>query len=177
MTMSPAAGTSDAADSQLDQDIFEAMVELIGYLKSHGEQIAQHLALNASDCVALRQIGGSVAMKELGRRLHCDPSFVTSIADALEKRGLARREVDLLDRRVKNLVLTPDGVEMKSQLEREFRARMPWTHALDTTEREHFLVLIRKMIKATKPAPTPPIGGQRAGEVSDTLTTTTAVGH
>ncbi len=30
-----------------------------------------------------------MAMKELGKRMHCDPSFVTLVADMLEKRGLA----------------------------------------------------------------------------------------
>ena len=51
-----------------------------------------------------------MAMRDLGRQMHCDPSFVTAIADMLEKRGLARREASTADRRIKNLVLTREGV-------------------------------------------------------------------
>ena len=66
-----------------------------------------------------------LAMKDLGRRLHCDPSFVTGIADTLEQRGLAARESDPGDRRVKRLVLTPAGKELKQRLEDEILARRP----------------------------------------------------
>jgi DNA-binding MarR family transcriptional regulator len=194
MTESSAAGTAAGRDSALDQEIFEAMMELIVFLKSQGEKIAQGLTLNASDCFALRQIGGAVTMKELGKRLHCDPSFVTTIADALEKRGLARREVDPADRRVKNLVLTADGVQVRSQLERAFRARMPWANALDEPERASLLALLRKMIRTVKadtavPASSPgslppyplasatrPTGGHHTGEVNDSLSTASAGG-
>jgi DNA-binding MarR family transcriptional regulator len=42
--------------------------------------------------MALFKLETPMTMKELGLRMGCDPSFVTSIADALEKHGLARRE-------------------------------------------------------------------------------------
>jgi MarR family transcriptional regulator, organic hydroperoxide resistance regulator len=88
-------------------------------------------------------------MKELGRRLRCDPSFVTSIADSLEKRGLAKREPNPTDRRIKNLVLTPEGSEFRTRIEQEMLASMPWCTALDRDERETLLALVRKLIAAT----------------------------
>jgi hypothetical protein len=112
--------------------------------------------------------------------MHCDPSFVTAIADLLEKRGLARREASTADRRIKNLVLTQAGVGLRRKVEREFMAHLPWRN-LDLQERACLLSLIRKMIAAEPAAPgtttstptsttTPPsTGGQGAGEVSDTL--------
>src|SRR5262249_46233068 len=81
----------------------------------------------------------------LGQRLHCDPSFVTMIADALEQRGLAKREANPADRRIKNLVLTPSGLEVKAKLEQEMLEDMPWTRALEGDEREAFLRRIPKM--------------------------------
>ena len=89
-----------------------------------------------------------MAMKELGKRMHCDPSFVTLVADMLEKRGLARREPHPADRRVKNLVLTSDGEALKQQVEAEITARMPWNRALNDSERAQLLALIRKMLSA-----------------------------
>jgi DNA-binding MarR family transcriptional regulator len=90
-------------------------------------------------------LDGPLAMKDLGRRMHCDPSFVTGIADMLEKRGLAVRESDPGDRRVKRLVLTPAGLELKRQVEQAVLAHMPWRTALSTDERSCLLTLIHKM--------------------------------
>jgi DNA-binding MarR family transcriptional regulator len=89
-----------------------------------------------------------MAMKELGKRMHCDPSFVTLVADMLEKRGLARREPHPGDRRVKNIVLTEDGLGLKHRLETEIGARMPWNRVLNDDERTQFLALLRKMLCA-----------------------------
>ena len=89
-----------------------------------------------------------MTMKELGQRMACDPSFVTTVADALEKRGLARREPSQRDRRSKNLVLTPEGETVRARVLRELAARAPWCTALDTSERQCLLGLLRKMVGA-----------------------------
>jgi DNA-binding MarR family transcriptional regulator len=86
-----------------------------------------------------------LAMKDLGRRMHCDPSFITGIADTLEQHGLAVREADPGDRRVKRLVLTPAGAELKSRLENEILARSPWRQSLSMDERASLLKLVQRM--------------------------------
>jgi len=86
-------------------------------------------------------------MKELGLRMGCDPSFVTSVADALEKLGLARREPSQRDRRSKNLVLTAEGEKLRDLIWSEISARAPWCNTLDTSERQCLLGLIRKMLR------------------------------
>src|SRR5437764_9367223 len=48
-------------------------------------------------------------MRELAEVLVCDASNVTALADRLEGKGLAERELDPTDRRVKALALTPEG--------------------------------------------------------------------
>jgi DNA-binding MarR family transcriptional regulator len=94
---------------------------------------------------ALLEIDGSISMKELGIRLGYDASFLTSIADGLEERGLARREVDPDDRRSKRLVLTRKGSALKARLDRAFLSEVPWMSRLDEQERETFLELLHKM--------------------------------
>ena len=89
-----------------------------------------------------------MTMKELGLRMGCDPSFVTTVADALEKRGLARREPSLRDRRSKNLVLTEEGATLRQRLWAELSARAPWCTTLDTGERRCLLGLMRKMLRS-----------------------------
>jgi DNA-binding MarR family transcriptional regulator len=85
------------------------------------------------------------AVGGLFARLHCDPSFVTGIADMLEKRGLAVREPDPADRRVKRLVLTSAGLDMKHQMEQAMLARMPWRQSLTVDERAALISLLHKM--------------------------------
>jgi len=138
---------------RLDQEIFDAMTEFITQLMHRGERLAERFDVPVSCMKAIRQLDAAVAMKDLGQRLHCDPSFVTMIADALEQRGLAKREANPADRRIKNLVLTLRGQEVKATLEREVVEEMPWTRALNADEREQFLGLIRKMNEALASTP------------------------
>jgi MarR family transcriptional regulator, organic hydroperoxide resistance regulator len=132
-------------DGEVDQDIFDALAEFAGHLVRREELLAHQFGVPRSCIKAIRRLDTSVTMKELAERLHCDPSFVTKIADALEQRRLARREPNATDRRIKNLVLTPQGVEMKERLEQAMLAQMPWSYTLDVTERERLLAVIRTL--------------------------------
>jgi MarR family transcriptional regulator, organic hydroperoxide resistance regulator len=140
--------TGNSRRDQLNAEILESVSELIGRVIGHGEQLAQKLGIPGPFIKALHTMDCPMAMKELGKRMHCDPSFVTLVADMLEKRGLARREPHPADRRVKNLVLTQDGLSLKQKLETEISARMPWNRALNDDERAQLLALIRKMLSA-----------------------------
>lgn len=140
--------TGQSRREQLNVEILDCVSELIGRVMSHGEQLAQKLAIPAPFIKALHTMDCPMAMKDLGKRMHCDPSFVTLVADMLEKRGLARREPHPADRRVKNIVLTDDGRSLKHRLETEIAARMPWSRALTDDERAQLLALFRKMLSA-----------------------------
>jgi MarR family transcriptional regulator, organic hydroperoxide resistance regulator len=188
-------GTRSGVD-QLDSEILDAMGELIATLIGKSEQIAQRFGVPAFCLKALHVLKSSMAMRDLGKQLHCDPSFVTAIADLLEKRGLARREACTADRRIKYLVLTQEGTGLRDKIEGEFLAHMPW-RALDEQERVCLLSLVRKMVQGASAASGPdpegtadttasgtptststPLttGGQGGGEVSETLITAQRTG-
>ena len=112
-----------------------------------------------SDLLALFKLDEVMTMKELAQHMSCDASFVTTIADTLERRGLARREPSLRDRRVKNLVLTPEGIAVKERMFQELALRMPWCYGLDEKERHVFLALIQKMLAAATEHAVRPEGG------------------
>jgi DNA-binding MarR family transcriptional regulator len=162
---------------QLDTDILNSLAELITQLMAHGEQLAQRFSFPGFFIKALHTLDCPMAMKELGRRLHCDPSFVTVIADGLEKRGLARREAHPGDRRIRNIVLTDAGAEMRQRMERELAALMPWSRVLDIREREQLLTLLRKMAgarSAVAPDDDAPSRPVPAGEVHDAVSAASA---
>lgn len=170
-------------NDRLDEEIADAFGELFQQTVERFEDLARRFSLPAFCVKALHMLGSPMAMKELGRKFHCDPSFVTAIADTLDSHGLGRRETDTKDRRIKNLLLTAKGMQLRERVERELHACMPWTGALDADERKCLLALLRKMIgaenerrardaSATAPqastasaTPQAAAGGNRAGEV------------
>lgn len=141
---------SGQTPDQVDLEIMDCVAELFGFMAGQGERLAQRLGVPLFFIKALHLLDHPMAMKDLGRRMHCDPSFVTGIADMLEKRGLAVREPDPADRRVKRLVLTQAGEDLKRQVEAELLAALPWRRALGTGERSCLFGHIRAMVNVLK---------------------------
>jgi DNA-binding MarR family transcriptional regulator len=129
----------------LDLEILDAVAGLFARLVAEGETLAKSFGIPVFVIKALHMLDTPLAMKDLGRKMHCDPSFITSIADTLEKYGLAAREADPGDRRVKRLVLTPAGADLKARIEDEVIRRTPWRQSLSQEERASLLALIHTM--------------------------------
>jgi DNA-binding MarR family transcriptional regulator len=142
------------ADGELNQQITEMLTELIKHVHDLGHSIATELGLTRGEAIALFKLGAPMTMKELGLRVGCDPSFVTTIADELEKRGLARREPSLRDRRSKTIVLTSEGEAIRKRILDELAARTPWCITLDAAERRCLLGLMHKMLGPHDPGST-----------------------
>jgi MarR family transcriptional regulator, organic hydroperoxide resistance regulator len=139
-------------EDELNLCIMDALSQIVKRAAAFGQELAQGLGLSVSDLVGLHKLEEPMTMKELGQRMHCDPSFVSVVTNGLEKHGLARRETCERDRRIKHVTLTAEGASMRQRLEKEFATRTPWAEALDTGERECLLTLLRKMISAADSA-------------------------
>lgn len=63
--------------------------------------------------------GEAVPMRSLAARLDYDASNLSVLVDRLERRGVVERRPDPADRRVKALVLTPDGERLRATFWRE----------------------------------------------------------
>ena len=132
------AAADDSAPA-LNRDILDSLTALVKQAGTVGHSIADGFGIAPHDLLALFKLEGGLAMKELAQRMGCDASFVTAIADTLEKRGFIRREPSQRDRRIKNLVLTSEGMSAKERLMAQLAAKMPWCYALDDAERRCFL--------------------------------------
>ena len=121
------------------------MAGLFAQLVAEGEALAKSFGIPVFVIKALHMLDNPLAMKDLGLRMRCDPSFITSIADTLEKHGLAAREPDPADRRVKRLVLTEAGAELKARIEDEVLSRSPWRRCLSQEQRLSLLALVQTM--------------------------------
>lgn len=155
---------------RLNAEIQDCVIELTGRIIGLAARLAQRMSIPPVFIKVMHMLDAPMAMKDLGKRMECDPSFVTSVADMLEKRGLARREAHPGDRRVKNLVLTDDGCALRGRIEAELAAWMPWSRSLTDTEREQLIALIRKMLSVPLPEGETGNLAEAAGSLAPVLT-------
>jgi DNA-binding MarR family transcriptional regulator len=77
---------------------------------------ASELDLHPAQAGALMQLATPLPMNELASLLACDNSNVTGLIDRLEARDLVTRQPSPHDRRVKHVVLTDTGRELRSRM-------------------------------------------------------------
>lgn len=85
-----------------------------------------------ADPLPLRQVAG---------RLHCDPSNISLMSAQLEEKGLAERRPHPADRRVRTLVLTPAGEEVRRRLLEHVQQASPLA-ALDAEQQRQLQELL-----------------------------------
>ncbi len=104
------------ADLRIVQDVSRLILTVAQRLQDNFAAHASKLGLSALQAKLLIALppGESVPMRVLAERLRCDPSNLTGLVDKLESRDIVRRRPDPVDRRVKALTLTDDGVELRS---------------------------------------------------------------
>ena len=85
-----------------------------------------------------------LAMRELSARLQANPSNVTVVVGRLEARGLvSRRGGD--DRRVKSVLLTSAGVDLRRRLATRLADDHPAVSGLSSSQRDALLRLLRRL--------------------------------
>jgi DNA-binding MarR family transcriptional regulator len=91
--------------------------ELALHLRGHWTAMAAEADLTPSQAMALKHLdpAAPVPMTTLAASLSCDASNVTGIVDKLESRGLIARQTSEQDRRVKMLVVTPEGARLRAR--------------------------------------------------------------
>jgi DNA-binding MarR family transcriptional regulator len=85
-------------------------------------------------------------MGDLAHALSCDNSNVTGIIDRLEERGLVQRRPATHDRRVKMLVVTPAGRELRRRIKARMEEPPEPLLRLDEGEQRALRDLLRKAL-------------------------------
>jgi DNA-binding MarR family transcriptional regulator len=132
----------------LARDAWEALSELwLGQRPRINAAMAE-LGLHPVQALALRMLepGEPRPMNALAGLLHCDASNVTNIADRLEAAGLVVRQPSAQDRRVKTLLLTPKGVEMRTRISAIWHEPPPAITALAAEDLETLLHIMSRAL-------------------------------
>lgn len=143
-------GDEDTAESE---EILELVFGVMGRFKEHFMEAVKDLNLTPPQAHALRFLAQPVSQRELATCLGYDASNITGIVDRLEERGLVERQTDPDDRRVKQLLITPEGRAALERLRLNLVADNPLVANLDAAERRVFRDLLRKLVGAETSGP------------------------
>jgi DNA-binding MarR family transcriptional regulator len=99
----------------LDADL--RLLEVAERLRQHWSVHAAALGLTAIQAKVLLRLtpGEAIPMRKLAQQLDYDASNLTTLVDKLAALGALERQADPADRRVKALVLTPEGQRLRDQ--------------------------------------------------------------
>jgi DNA-binding MarR family transcriptional regulator len=117
------------------------------------EALEEALGISIVEQEFLSQVGkagGEIRMVDVAQNLSVSKAAVTKIVDRLEERDLVVRQPAEFDRRVINLVLTPEG---KRILRGSWRLIEPWVkeHFADRLSRDEMVTLgeiLQKLIES-----------------------------
>ena len=123
-----------------------ALYEYFKAQKSRFDALSAEFGLSSSQGYAMYLLAEPMSMGELAHRLLCDSSNVTGIVDRLEARGLIERRPSPDDRRVKLLVLTDDGEELRRRGLQVFIQPPPGIAALTRSEQRTLRDLLWKAL-------------------------------
>jgi len=99
----------------LDADL--RLLAITERLRQHWSAHAATLGLTTAQVKVLLHLtpGEAIPMRKLARQLGYDASNFTTVVDRLAERGALERQPDPADRRVKALVLTPEGERLRGR--------------------------------------------------------------
>lgn len=107
-------------------------------------EIAHKVGVTPALLGALRFLDSPQTMGKMAEFLHCDPSNVTGIVDALEDRGLARRKPSEADRRVKVVELTAAGRKLRARSVEQMYKAPAWIEGLSATDQRRLRDILRR---------------------------------
>jgi DNA-binding MarR family transcriptional regulator len=113
-----AVSPSTRRTERLAADAWRNLFDFIVATVRHRSAALARLGLTPNDSRALTTLNADAGrtMRSLARAWECDASTATWIVDRLEARGLVERRSDPADRRLKLVVLTPDGVRTRDEM-------------------------------------------------------------
>jgi len=135
------------------EEIVGLLFQAVGLLQDHFASCAASCGLSVAQAAAIQQMRGPLTMRELADRIGCDPSNVTGITDRLEARALVVRQLDPSDRRIKMLVLTSAGAELRGRLQEQLLNRPAPITGLNREEQDQLRDLLQRALPAAREQP------------------------
>jgi DNA-binding MarR family transcriptional regulator len=136
------AGSKAAAEGDVAGEAWGLLVPLV--YPPRFIEIAHKLGVTPSLLGALRFLEQPQTMGRMAELLHCDPSNVTGIVDALEDRKLAARKPSAEDRRVKQVELTAAGRKLRARAVEAMLRPPAWIKGLSAADQRALREILRR---------------------------------
>ncbi len=136
---------------------WELMYEIFKASKPYMDTVASAFELTPQQLFALKNLSveRAMTMSELASTLGCDASNVTSIVDRLESRGLVERRSSEHDRRVKAIVITAAGLDVRERIHERMQQPPPAIDNLCKADQEAICTILTRAL-ATIVSPVAP---------------------
>ncbi len=133
---------------------WDLMFELMKLNKPFLEARAAEFDLTPQQAYTFRLLAQDqpVPMNQIAVQLGCDASNVTAIVDKLESRGYVERRASDHDRRVKALVLTPQGEQIYAVLRERMQLPPPSISGLSADDQLLLCEILTRAIAAASAA-------------------------
>jgi DNA-binding MarR family transcriptional regulator len=96
----------------------QSLLDLILFCRKSCKDLARWSELSVEEflCLGLLHVHPPASVKELSRSLGVTPSQTSRILRTLENRGLISRSLNVADRRVEDVTLSPRGLSVAERL-------------------------------------------------------------
>ena len=130
------------------QEAWSLVGKLFWQMRPRMLAVAGELGLTPPQMFALRALDPEqpVPMRELAAQLHCDSSNVTGLVDGLEAHGLVERRSAEHDRRVRMLVVTEQGAEVRRRIDAVVEAVPPALASLSPEDQRALRDILRRAL-------------------------------
>ena len=140
--------TSSVKHPAAVQEAWSLVGKLFWQMRPRMLAVAGELGLTPPQMFALRALDPDqpVPMRELAAQLHCDSSNVTGLVDGLEAHGLVERRSAEHDRRVRMLVVTEQGAEVRRRIDAVVEAVPPALASLSAEDQRALRDILRRAL-------------------------------
>ena len=130
------------------EDAWTLMGRLFWQMRPRMVRVAGEFGLSPPQLFALRTLDpdNPVPMSTLASALHCDNSNVTGLVDGLEAQGLVERRPAEHDRRVRMVVVTERGAEVRDRFAEVMQEVPPELAALSAADQRALRDILRRAL-------------------------------
>jgi len=128
------------------QEAWSLMGKLFWEMRPRMIRLASEFGLSPPQLFALRTLDpdNPVSMRALAQQLQCDSSNVTGLVDGLAAQGLVERREAEHDRRVRMLVITERGAEVRKRMQAAVQTVPPEIAALSVEDQRALRDILRR---------------------------------
>jgi len=119
----------------LNHEIIDLLFGFMDTFKNRFHDVTRAHDLSIPQGHLLLTLDGPVSMGDVASGMGYDASHITALVDQLEERHLVERRADPADRRVKRIVITEGGVQLRAEMEDELLDTLLPLAQLTSTQR------------------------------------------